>query len=217
MKAAILAVSALIGITACNRETKRDADNSDASAKAAEEARQTNRDVKEGTGAAVDSIRGENKEDRESMSGKARDESRQAGRDVKEGAGKATDKTKEEARQAGRDVKEGAKDVGSKIKEEARQASRDVGETLGGDRGVTEADKKTLTRIRSALRKDKETAKEADDVKITVDNGKVNLRGTVTTAEVKKDMARVASDIAGSTKVVDDVKVAERVGAGTND
>ncbi|MDB5105135.1 MAG: hypothetical protein JWP91_2824 [Fibrobacteres bacterium] len=233
MKAAILAISAIIGMTACNREAKRDAN--DASAKTAEEARQTNRDVKEGadnaanstdkaaadtrdeaakaadkdhynnsgTSAIIDSLRGE----KGAATGKAT-----------EGGKTASGKVNEESRQSTRDVKEGAQTVGGKIQEEARQTTRDVGDVVGGDKGVTEADKKTLTRLRAALKDDKKASKDADDVKITVDNGKVRLHGTVASPEAKKEIARVAGKVAGgASKVSDEMKVTERVGAGSND
>lgn len=94
MKAAIAAMAAIIWMTGCNREAKRDQGETSGEAaarQAEEETRQTGRDIKEGAGKAAD---------------KVQEEARQSGRDIKEGARKAGAKTTEEVRQTSRDIKE---------------------------------------------------------------------------------------------------------------
>jgi osmotically-inducible protein OsmY len=234
MRAMILAVSSLIWVTACNKDNKdANRDNASAAAQAKEESKQTAQDAgkaadnaagkagdkasaaadkanggakgqegtgvyaKQGTSTIIDSIRGETRQ------GEAR-----------KGTG-AADKIGDESRQSARDAREGATKAGNKVAEETRQTTGDIKDALAGDRGRTAADKKLTARIRTALKKDKDVARDAGDVNIDTENGKVRLRGTVTSKEAKSQIARIASDIAGKAKVDDDVKVAERVGAGT--
>lgn len=218
MKALMVAMAAMIGFTACNKEAKREGDaaagegreaarEAEAGAVKAEdaasrEARQTGNDVREGAGQLTD---------------KASEESRQSGRDIREGADKAGARTAEETRQTTRDVKEGAGSATDKVREEARQTNRDLKEAMSMDDGKTAADKQIITRIRTALRADKDVASESRDVRIIAKDGEVTLEGTVTSKEAKEGIARVSRKIAGATKVDDEVKVAERVGAGASD
>lgn len=222
MKALTMAMAAMIGFTACNRESKREGEaaareaaedgreaarEAEAGAVTAEdaasrEARQTGNDVREGAGQLTD---------------KAAEEARQSGRDIREGADKAGARTAEEARQTTRDIKEGAGAATDKVREEARQTNRDLKEAAAMDDGSTAADKQIITRIRTALRADKDVAGESRDVRIVAKNGEVTLEGTVASKEAKDGIARISREIAGATKVDDDVKVAERVGAGASD
>lgn len=142
---------------------------------------------------------------------------RQAGDDVREGGGQLTDKAAEEARQTTRDIGEGADAATGKVREEARQTSRDVKEAMAMDDAKTDADKQIISRIRTALRADKVAAAESRDVRIIAKDGKVTLEGTVASQEAKDGIARVSRKIAGATRVDDEVKVAERVGAGSSD
>jgi osmotically-inducible protein OsmY len=241
MKALTMAMAAMIGLTACNRESKREGDA--AAREAGEESREAARQAEAGAVKTEDA---------------ASREARQTGNDVREGAGQLTDKTAEEARQTNRDIREGADKVGSsegpagrdvhardvsegadkategarqstrdvkegagvltdKAKEEARQTNRDIKEAVGMDEGKTAADKQLVARIRTALKGDKDVAVEAREVRIESENGKVELEGTVTSKEAKDAIVRIARNIAGATKVDDELKVAERVGAGTSD
>lgn len=124
-------------------------------------------------------------------------------------------------REAKRDAEgtsgEAAQSAAEKTEEEARQTGRDIGELFAGDKGKTDADKALTSRIRTALKNDKAAAKEASDINIDTENGVVRLTGTVATADDKKEIARVAGTAAGTAKVRDEIKVAERVGAGSND
>lgn len=226
MKAAIAAISAMIWITGCNKEADRENGNAGESAarEAAEESREAGTELNEagkpagskvGDGArrtGTDAGESGNKADIE-----IGEEARQTGRNV-EGPGKVGDKIREESRQTGRDIREGADRAGAKAGEEARQTGRDLGEAMArGDAGKTDADRQLTARIRAALKADKDVAAEAGDVRIRTENGSVNLVGTVTSKDAKEDIARIAGDIAGKAKVDDDLKVAERVGAGTGD
>lgn len=184
MKAIIIAVSAVMGFSACNREAKNDANE------AAREAAEANREAAE--------------------------ESREAAGDMSETGQRAERRIDTAAGQTGRSIGESVDKAGAKIAEETRQTTRDIKEAFDGDKGKTEADKALTTRIRNTLKNDKTVSKEAADVDINTENGVVKLTGTVATAEAKREIARIASDIAGKAKVNDDVKVAERVGAGSN-
>lgn len=193
MKAMTMAMAAMIGFTACNREAKREDEAA---------AREAAREAEAGAVNAGDA---------------ASREARQTGNDIREGAGQLTDKAAEEARQSGRDIREGAGALTDKAKEEARQTNRDIKEAMALDDGKTAADKQMITRIRGALKNDKEVAAESRDVRIIAKDGKVSLTGTVTSKEAKDGIARISREIAGATKVDDEVKVAERVGAGSSD
>lgn len=198
--AAMAAMTAIIGFTACNREAARDGE---AAAKEAPEAgSEAVRDVGAGAAGAGDAT--------------AR-EARQTGNDIREGGGQITDKAAAEARQTTRDVKEGAGAAADKIQEEARQTGRDMKEVMAGDEGKTESDKQIITRIRGAVHADKDMSGEARDVRIIAKEGKVTLEGTVTSTEAKAGIARISREIAGATKVEDEVKVSVRVGSGASE
>ncbi|MDQ3003345.1 MAG: BON domain-containing protein [Fibrobacterota bacterium] len=227
MRAAILAVSAMIGLTACNKEAKRDAN--DASAEAQEEARQTNRDIKEGTAKATDEAhqagRDAQQAGHDAKTGAA-NEADQVGRKAESSArdqgarevtGAVVDSIRGEIRQTSRDIKEGTQAATAKVGEEYRQTTRDIGEAIGLDKSTTDADKALTARIRKALKADKDVASEAGDIRIITDKGEVKLLGTVTSKDVKSEISRIAKDVAGMTKVNDEMKVAERVGTGAND
>lgn len=187
MKIPLLTISAMIVFTACNREAKRD------------------------SGASNATVRTEN--DSLTLSEKARNEGREMEKDVSG----AADKTGEEARQAGRDIKEGASAAGAKIGEEARQASRDVKGYMKADDAASAGDREILDRIRKAFKSDAETAKEAGDISISVNQGKVSLFGTVTSTDTKAEMIRIAEKEKGVVRVTEEIKIAERVGAGSRD
>lgn len=239
MKAAIFTVAAIIGFIGCNKEAKRDADGSvgDAAARnAVEETRQTAGDVKEGAqpnGGAMANESSRANENSRASGGALDNETSKANESSKAAADElmakgqrsetrivgsdSSNKIVEETRQTSRDIGEGAAAAASKTKEEARQTSRDIGEVFAGDKSKTDADKALTGRIRTALKNDKAAAKEASDVNIDTDNGVVSLTGTVGSAEDKREIARVAMDVAGKAKVRNEIKVAERVGSGSND
>lgn len=196
--------------TACNREAKRDADASDAvrndAQSASESARQDAREAGNDASAAADRA-----------GDKAAEEARQTGRDIKEGSNEAGSKVNEEARQTGRDIKEGANAAGAKVGEEARQTSRDIKGYMKADDAASTGDREILNRIRAALKTDAETAKEAGDISISVNQGKVSLFGTVTSTDTKAEMIRLAEKEKGVVRVTEEIKIAERVGAGSRD
>jgi osmotically-inducible protein OsmY len=209
MKVSLLAISAMIVFTACNREAKRDADASNATVRTGDDSLTLSEKARnEGREMENDASRAANK---------TGEEARQAGRDIKEGSQEAGSKVKEEARQTGRDIKEGANAAGAKVGEEARQASRDVKGYMKADDAASAGDKEILTRIRKAWKSDAETAKEAGDISVSVNQGKVALFGTVTSAETKADMIRIAEKEKGVVRVTEEIKIAERVGAGSGD
>lgn len=210
----------MIGFTACNKEAKRDAN--DASAKAQEEARQTNRDIKEGSAKATDEARQAGRDtttgaaqDADEVGRKAESSARDQG--AREGTSAVVDSIRGEVRQSARDIKEGAQSATAKAREEFRQSARDISEAAGLDKSTTDADKALTARIRKALKADKDVASEAGDIRIITDKGEVKLLGTVTSKDVKSEISRIAKDVAGMTKVNDEMKVSERVGAGANE
>ena len=206
MKIPLLAISAMMVFTACNREAKRDADASDAARNDAKSVSESAREAgNEASGAA------------DRTGDKAAEEARQSGRDIKEGAKEAGSKVNEEARQTGRDIKEGANAAGAKVGEEARQTSRDIKGYMKADDAASTGDREILNRIRKALKSDAETAKEAGDISISVNQGKVSLFGTVTSTDTKAEMIRLAEKEKGVVRVTEEIKIAERVGAGSRD
>jgi osmotically-inducible protein OsmY len=183
MKAVILAVSALIWFTGCNKKDNQAARDNAAAESAAKEAEVT----------------------------------REAMKDTLQSNKSMVDKAKEEARQAGRDISEGTASAAAKTKEEALKAGNKVENVFLKDKGITEADAKINEKIRAALKKDRDVAKEASDINIVTENGAVSLHGTVTSASIRDEIIRIAVDVAGRTKVGSDIKVAERVGTGPDD
>lgn len=196
MKAAILAMSALVGMmgmTACNREAKDGGEGgaSNTTEKIKEEARETGREIGQATDKAVD---------------KTKEETRQAARDVKEGAEKLVSKTEQ-----------GAKQAGGAAKEKEGAAKQAAGGLMPGDDAETDSDRQLVAKIRMQLAADKEIASEARDVRIDADSGKVELEGTVTSQEAKAKIGRVVGRLAGPKNVKDELKVAEQVGTGNTE
>lgn len=181
--------------------------------------------------AALIGFAGCNKSSREKASDKSaevRKDADKAVQDMKEDAQKTTEKVRKEADQAADKIKSEAADARGKISEEARQtkgdaktearqANRDVHEALGMDQGKTAADKKLNDRIRAALKRNKTAARDAGDITLETSEGHVRLKGTVASEEAKKEIASVARKEAGLTHVSDDIKVAERVGQGSEE
>jgi osmotically-inducible protein OsmY len=224
-RALLFALSgAMIGFTACNKASREKA--SEKSAEVRQDADKAMKDIKE---------------DAQKATAKVQDEAKQAANDIKDNAADARKNIANEAGKAGDAVrnatdKDGkavpderradndngtmrdeARQAGKDVKTEARQTSRDVKEAMGMDQGKTAADKKLNERIRTAIKANKIAARDADDVTLVTEDGHVRLKGTVATEEAKKEIASAARKVAGLTKVNDDVKVAERVGQGSND
>jgi osmotically-inducible protein OsmY len=189
-KAFLFALPAVIlGLAACNKTSREKADET--AAKVQQEAKEAVKDIKETAGEAAATVK---------------EDSREVVADVKESAAKAADKIRDEAGKAG-----------SEVKAEARQAGRDISDALGLDQARTKADEKLNRSIRAALKANKVAARDIDDIALETDNGNVQIKGTVTTEEVKKEIASTVRKVAGLTKVTDKVNVADRVGAGSND
>jgi osmotically-inducible protein OsmY len=215
---------ALIGFTACNKSSQEKANEKSAAVR--EDAEKAAQDIKENAQDAAAKVK---EEAREAASDIKKDASN-AAENIRDEAGKAnsavrnTDKgdqasakVREESRQASKDVREEARQTNGDIKTEARQTARDVREALGIDKGKTDADDKLNNRIRDALKADNATVHEGSDVVLETVNGHVHVRGTVASEDAKKEIASVARKVAGLTHVSDEMKVAERVGAGPRD
>lgn len=222
-KAFLFAVPAVIfGLVACNKTSR-------------EKANETAANVQQETKEAIQDI----KENANDAAAKVKEESREAVADIKEGAANAADKIRDEAGKAGENIRgttseksakvskdEGktsdelraeARQTGNDAKVEARQTNRDMHEALGLDQGRTKADEKLNETIRAALKANKIAVRDIDDISLETDNGSVQIKGTVTTDEVKKEIAATVRKVAGLTKVTDKVNVADRVGAKSND
>lgn len=196
-KAFLFAVPAvMLGLAACNKTSQEKANESAANVR--EETREAVKDIKENA---------------QDAAAKVKEESREAVADIKQGAANAIQDVKQAGGRAGDDIKEGA----NTARTEARQTGRDIKEALGMDQAKTAADGKLNDRIRAALNANAVTARDDDDIALITNDGSVRIKGTVTTEAVKKEIAKVVRDVAGMTKVNDDVKVADRVGAGSND
>lgn len=188
--AAVAAMGVMIGMTACNKKSEESA----------------SREIQEESKDAVQDI----KQDAQAATDKVKEEATQTTRDIKEGADKAVSKVKEESRQATRDTKEGAQSAADKTKEAMTKASP-------GDAGVTKTDEQVIARVRGELSKHNDVSGEAKYIAIKAENGKVKLTGTVTSKEISKEIARIAGKETGVKSVDNELKVAERVGAGTAD
>lgn len=187
MKAAIVAVSMVLGLSACNREARKGGEGgaADTAVSMGEKMKQGAEKTGEELGEATDKAVAKTKE-----------ETRQTARDVKEGAEKLVTKSEK-----------GAKDATESMKHEA-------GKLKSGDKAEAEGDKQLVSKIRAQLEADKELAPEARDIRIGADKGKVKLEGTVTSQEAKTKISRIASRLAGAKNVDDGLKVAEQVGTG---
>ena len=222
-KAFLFAVPAVIlGLVACNKTSQ-------------EKANETASSVKQEATEAIQDI----KENAQDAAAKVKEESREAVSDIKEGAANATDKIRDEAAKAGNGIRGTTSEKSAKLakdadkttdelraegrqtadngKVEARQTNRDIHEALGLDQGRTKADEKLNESIRAALKANKTAARDIDDISLETDNGNVQIKGTVTSEEMKKEIAATVRKVAGLTKVTDKVNVADRVGAGSND
>jgi osmotically-inducible protein OsmY len=228
--------TALIGFTGCNKssqekasekaaEVRQDADKAmqdikeeaqKAAAKVQEQAREATNDIKENAADARKKIANEAGRDANAVNNGAT-----ANNGATVNNGTTVDERRADARNDARDAKGDARaearQTDRDIRTEARQTNRDLHEGLGMDQGKTEADKKLNDRIRAALKNDKQASRDAGDVTLETANGHVKLKGTVASEDAKKDVASVARKVAGLTHVTDDIKVAERVGQGSND
>lgn len=191
MKAAIMAVSALICMTGCNRESKQAARDNAAAAK--ENVAESREAIRDSSAAAMNSNK--TMGEKETMGEKAKEDARETGKDISNGAATAANKAKDMTNKAGEKV-EGV---------------------FLEDKGLTKTDAVTNEKIRAALKKNKDVAREASDIHIVTENGAVSLHGTVTSATIRDEVIRIAGSVAGKTKVGNDIKVAERVGAGPDE
>jgi osmotically-inducible protein OsmY len=229
--------TALIGFTGCNKssqekaseksaEVRQDADKAmqdikEEAQKAAEkvqaQAREATNDIKENAADARKKISNEADKAGNTVNNATTTDERRADRDVRNDTREVKNGTRTEARQTDRDVNAEARQTNRDAQTEARQTNRDLHEGLGMDQGKTEADRKLNDRIRAALKNDKQASRDAGDVTLETVNGHVKLKGTVASEDAKKDVASVARKVAGLTHVSNDIKVAERVGQGSND
>jgi len=226
-KALLFALStALIGLAGCNKSSQEKA--SEKSAEVRKDADKAMQDIKENAQQASDKVEkdakqavGEIKENAADARQKLANESSKAGDAVRNAADKddktVRDNSRDDARQAKNDAKAETRQMNRDAKTEARQTNRDVHEALGMDQGKTAADKKLNDRIRAALKRDKTAARDAGDVSLETRDGHVRLKGTVASEEAKRAIASEVRKVAGLTHVSDDIKVAERVGQGSND
>jgi hyperosmotically inducible protein len=75
------------------------------------------------------------------------------------------------------------------------------------DQGSSEADLAMLAKIRQAVVDDKSLSTNAHNVKIVTNNGVVTLRGPVKSAEEKKAIETKATQVAGVTKVENQLEI----------
>jgi hyperosmotically inducible protein len=78
---------------------------------------------------------------------------------------------------------------------------------LPGDQGLTEADRDITEQIRKGLSTDAAYSASAQDVKIMTAQGRVTLRGQVSTQSEKDNIVSLARTIAGSDKVDDQLEL----------
>jgi hyperosmotically inducible protein len=82
------------------------------------------------------------------------------------------------------------------------------GETLTpGDQSESEADRTLTQRVRQAVVADDSLSTNAHNVKIITSNGVVTLRGPVNSAQEKANIEAKAQQIAGTTKVKNQLEI----------
>jgi hyperosmotically inducible protein len=82
------------------------------------------------------------------------------------------------------------------------------GETLTpGDQSESEADRTLTQRVRQAVVADDSLSTTAHNIKIITINGVVTLRGPVNSAQEKANIAAKAQQIAGTTKVENQLEI----------
>ena len=73
--------------------------------------------------------------------------------------------------------------------------------------GNSAADRDVMQKIRKAVMDDKSLSTHAHNVKITAHDGKVTLKGPVTSEEEKATIERMATDVAGAGNVVNQITI----------
>lgn len=212
----------IIGLAACNKTSQEKANESASNIR--QETKEAVQDIQEGAQNAAAKVKEESREavsDIKENSAEAAREIRQegakAGENIREGTSAKSDQARDNAKKASDALRAEGSDAADKAKVEARQTGRDISEALGLDQARTQTDKQLNERIRAALSANAITARDDDDVSLETDNGNVQIKGTVTTEDMKKEIAGVVRKVAGITNVTDKVKVADRVGAKSND
>jgi hyperosmotically inducible periplasmic protein len=82
------------------------------------------------------------------------------------------------------------------------------GETLTpGDQSESEADRTLTQRVRHAVMADDSLSTNAHNIKIITNNGVVTLRGPVNSAQEKANIDAKAQQIAGTTKVNNQLEI----------
>jgi len=82
-----------------------------------------------------------------------------------------------------------------------------VGTQAGTKTGATTMDRENSLKIRQSLTKDNSLSSGARNVQVTSRNGKVTLRGTVSSEQEKQTIEQRAQDVAGSGNVTDHLTV----------
>lgn len=134
----------------------------------------------------------------------AEDEAQDAGQEVEEFG----EDVSQGAEEFGRDVKQGAEEVGQDVEEEWEEHTGDAkGPTAQGQSG---ADNRELVQnVRQKLM-DADLSLAAENVQVMAEGGKVTLRGTVTSAEERSQVERLARSASGVTEVDNQIEVGTR-------
>jgi hyperosmotically inducible protein len=69
------------------------------------------------------------------------------------------------------------------------------------------ADRETMQKIRKAIMDDKSLSTYAHNVKVIAQDGKVTLKGPVRSEQEKQSIERIATDVAGSGNVTDEITI----------
>jgi osmotically-inducible protein OsmY len=77
-----------------------------------------------------------------------------------------------------------------------------------GMAAMSEADRQLAQRVESALRENSSLASIAQNVQVAAKNGEVTLRGSVSNEQEKTNIASAAKQVAGVSKVENQLEVA---------
>lgn len=88
------------------------------------------------------------------------------------------------------------------------QRDRNAQEPTADQQSNAASDRELARQIRKALTDDKSLSTYAQNVKVIVQSGQVTLKGPVRTDEEKRNIESIASSIAGTGKVVNELQVA---------
>jgi osmotically-inducible protein OsmY len=87
------------------------------------------------------------------------------------------------------------------------QRDRSKAENTADQAKNTTTDRDLMQKIRKSIMDDKSLSTNAHNVKVIAKNGKVTLKGPVESQEEKQKVEQMATDVAGSGNVTDEITI----------